>query len=121
MKRLDIVYATPEHVGQFFGNMCFQRLKGYAAILNGEVIGVAGIRYDGDSLILFSDMKEPARKYKKDIIRMIRLMDELLENIKYPVLAIANKNESLSEKILIKLGFEYTGLNSPDGKVFRRA
>lgn len=120
MKKCEIVYTTSEHVKQFFGDQSFQRLRGFSGIVDGEVIGLAGIRYDGNRMILFSDMKEKARNYKKDIVKMIHVLKDMLKEYSYPVFAIACKNEMLSEKILVKLGFKPMGCDAPDGKVYWR-
>jgi hypothetical protein len=122
MKKSDVIidYATIKDAREFFGDDWSQTFKGFSASLNGEVIGVAGIKIEKKRLILFSDMKDKARKYKKDIVKMINKINYLVKSIKSPIMAISDCNEVLSEKILTKLGFRFFGQYSEDGKVFWR-
>jgi hypothetical protein len=112
--------ANMELARQFYGpGAPIRSFKGYVAMIEDRVIGVAGLFYCGDNIILFSDMKDEFRSYKKDIVKSILKMREFMKGTKHPICAIAQCGEMLSEKILLKLGFIYHG-ESPGGKVFIR-
>ena len=121
MRKSDIIikYATQDHAKEFYGENR-KTFKGYAALLNGNVVGIGGLCFEKDKMVLFSDMKKEMRPYKKTIVKCIKILGKMVEQTKYPVVAIADKNEKMSERILIKLGFEPSGETVPLGKVFWR-
>ena len=102
------------------GDAPIRSFKGYVAMIGDRVIGVAGLFYCGDNIILFSDMKDEFRSHKKDIVKSILLMRDFMKDIKYPICAIAHCKEMLSTKILLKLGFIDSGSETPAGKVYIR-
>jgi hypothetical protein len=120
MKRLEIIPSTKEHVAVFFNETLRQSFKGITAILDGKVIGIAGLKFDGKRIVLFSDIRDDVRQYKRDIVKVIYMLYGIIKEARYPILALANPNEYLSERILIKMGFKYSGYETPDGKAFWR-
>jgi len=101
MKNLEIVPATIDRVKQFYGNKHIKSFRGYVALLDGYPVGVAGLTYDH---ILFSDISDELRPYKKDIVRTAK---NLIKDIKYPISAIANENEPMAVRLLTRLGFTH--------------
>jgi len=122
MKKSDVIirYSTIKDAKEFFGPEWTQSFKGYSALLNNKILGIAGIKLEQNRMILFSDMIDEARKYKKDIVKMIYKLNDLIKGMKTPIMAISDYNEILSEKILVKLGFRFIGQYADDGKIFWR-
>lgn len=123
MEKTRVVFkkANMDLARQFYGDGApIRSFKGYVAMVGDRVIGVAGLFYCGDNIILFSDMKDEFRSYKKDIVKSILLMRDFMKDIKYPICAVSKKDESLSPKILFKLGFVESGGETPAGKVYIR-
>lgn len=112
--------ATMELAKQFYGSdQPIKSFKGYVAMIDDRVIGVAGLFYDGNYIVLFSDMKDEFRKYKKSIAKSLIKINEYIRKFDHPIYAVAKTDESLSEKILLKMGFIYQ-CESAGGKVFLR-
>lgn len=122
MKQANIEFhpATKEHVREFYGENTRKSFRGYVAIMEGKVVAVGGISNEGGNKLLFSDLSEDMRPFKKDIVRAIRVLRDMVGNIKTPIYAIAHNTEALSEKLLFSFGFLPTGENTLSGKVFRR-
>ena len=120
--KIIIKLATMAYAKEFYGDQYTKSFKGGIALLKGKVIGVAGLSFEKDSMMLFSDMKDEMRPYKRDIVKAIRILGKMIKNVRYPIFAVANNKESLSEKILNKLGFTFSGHMNPEGsKIFRRS
>ncbi len=122
MKKSKIIFkhATKEHVKEFYGDQCTKSFKGYVALLDGKVVGIGGLSYENDVMLLFSDMKDEFRPFKNDIWKAIGLADQMVKETKYPVVAVANKKEKNSEWLLTNLGFNPSGESTPEGKIFWR-
>lgn len=117
--KVKIVPASIDHVKEFYERPT-KSFRGYSAILDGKVVGIGGVSFEKEMMILFSDIKDELRPFKDDIWEGIRLLGELVEEVKYPIVAIASNKEKASEWLLTKLGFSPSGQSTPDGKVFWR-
>ena len=118
---ISIIPATMDHAKEFYGGRDIKSFKGYVALLKGRVVGIAGLSFQTEAMLLFSDLKDEMRPYKSDIWKAIGLLGEMVEKTHYPVVAVANKNEKRSEELLTKLGFSPSGQANPDGsKIFWR-
>jgi hypothetical protein len=119
--RITFKPATMAHAREFYGDQYTKSFKGYAALLDGKVVGIAGISFEDETMVLFSDMKKEMRPFKRDIVRAIWVLGDMVENARYPIVAVVDKKEPAAEKILTKLGFTHSGHLNPDGsKMFRR-
>jgi len=119
--KIIIEPATREHVKEFYGDKYTKSFKGHVALLDGKIVGIAGLGFEKDQMLLFSEITEEMRPFKKDIVKAVYMLDRMVKEAKYPIVAIANKKEAMSEKLLVKLGFISTGCLASDGsKIFRR-
>lgn len=121
MKKSKIIIkpATSKLTKEFYG-IFPKSFKGIVALLNGKVIGVGGLKYEDGKMMLFSDIKDELRPYKKDICKAIRIFGRMVKKANYPIVAIAGKEEKNSERILTALGFSPNGQLAPEGKIFWR-
>ena len=119
--KIIIKPATIVDVKEFYGGRHTKSFRGIAAVLDGKVVGIAGISFDTCAMVLFSDIKKEMRSFKRDIVKVIPLLDKMVKGVGYPVAAVANKKEPLAERLLIKLGFISSGRFTLDGsKIFWR-
>lgn len=113
--------ATRAYAKEFYGKQYAKSFKGYVALLNGKVVGMGGISFEGKTMVLFSDMSKEMRPLKRDIMRAVYVLYEMVKSARYPIFAVANKEELFAERLLTKLGFVFSGHLVPDGsKIFRR-
>lgn len=122
MKKSKIIIepATIEHAKEFYGDQHTKSFKGYAALLDGKVVGIGGLSFENETMMLFSDIKDEIRPFKDDIWKGIDILDGMIKKTNYPIVAIASSKEKNSEMLLTKLGFNPTGNSTPDGKIFWR-
>jgi len=119
--KITIKPATMAYAKEFYGDQYTKSFKGHVALLNGKVVGVGGLSFENETMMLFSDMKEEMRPFKRDIVMGIHILNEMVEKTNCPIVAVASKKEKMSERLLAKLGFNPSGSSNPDGsKIFWR-
>lgn len=113
--------ATAENVARFYdGESPPKSMKGFVAELDGEIVGVGGIYYDGPTSFAFTEIKPAFRKRKKDLVRGIHLLEAFYNNLGFPVMAIASLGEPTAPALLKKLGWVPTGIVTEKGEVLLR-
>lgn len=123
MRKSNIIIkpATMAYAKEFYGDQYTKSFKGHVALLNGKVVGIGGLSFENETMVLFSDIKEEMRPFKKDIVRSMRVLAKLVDSTNYPVVSIADKKEAGAEMLLNRLGFASSGHSNPDGsKIFWR-
>ena len=123
MKKSDIIIepATMAHAKEFYGDIPMKSFKGSVALLNGKVVGIGGLSFENETMMLFSDLKEELRPYKYVIWRAFYMLEDMVKNAEYPIVAVASQDEKDSERLLTKLEFTDSGKLTPDGsKIFWR-
>lgn len=91
-------------------------VRGIAAELNGEVVGVAGVLHGSPSQA-FSTMDDRLRAYPKTIMRAARQFLHVLSHYD-TVYAVASDNEPNSVRFIERIGFRYLTTTS-QGRTFR--
>lgn len=109
--------ATRGDLARFYGCVPAS-MKAIVAEHEGVIVGVAGLRYCGDKLLAFSELRESMRSHKKAILRAGRMLCRLMQDAKAPIYAVASKNEKNAAGFLRHLGFEFA-MDSEDGEVYR--
>lgn len=79
--------------------------RAFAAVLDGEVLGVCGYFHDHARLVLYSKMRPELRRWKKVIVRGVRLAMQAASKVRAPIVATAD--EAVPQRFLKKLGFEH--------------
>ncbi len=123
MRKSKIIFkpATMAYAKEFYGDQYTKSFKGYVALLDGKAIGVGGISFQNETMVLFSDIKKKMRPFKRDIVRGVYILGGMVKDVRYPIFAVADKKELAAERLLTKLGFVFSGHLNPDGsKIFRR-
>ena len=101
--------ATYGDAVAFYGGDPLYSFKGYVVELNGDIVGLAGIYYEDGKPIVFSEMKDAMRPYKKAIAKTCRLIMRMLDDLGRAAYAFAAPSEPTSGYLLAKLGFKPTG------------
>lgn len=119
--KVKIEPATMAHAKEFYGDRYTKSFKGYVALIDDTVVGIGGLSFEHETMMLFSDMKEELRPFKRDIVKSMHTLKDMVDKTNYPIVAVADKREALSEKILGRLGFAPSGRFVSDGsKIFWR-
>lgn len=97
IKRQDIV--------DMYGENLSVSVRGWAAVLDGEVIGIAGVAFS-KPLQCFSFLDERMKDYPRKIIEAVKLVRELLASISLPVYATPDEDEKDTADTFLKhVGF----------------
>ena len=122
MKKYKVIIenATLEHAKKFYGDEPRKSFRGYSALIDGMVVGMGGLAYESGKIVLFSDMKEELRPFKKTILKSVYILKDMVEKTRHPIVAIASNKEKYSERLLTMLGFSPSGKEVSEGKVYWR-
>jgi hypothetical protein len=117
---IEFVTATQKLAEQYFGGRPPYGFRGYIALLDGEPVGIGGLfMWDGIPVV-FTQMKDPMRPFIKARAKAVRLMVGFMDTLKVSVYATADKMEPTSDKLLAKLGFVPTGVDTEHGELLVR-
>lgn len=99
IKRQDLI--------DMYGHSFPMSVKGFAAVLNDRVIGVAGVAFS-NPLACFSKINGEMKKYPRKVVEAVRLIRELLNSIDHPVYATPDEDEETAIIFLQHVGFQKT-------------
>jgi hypothetical protein len=104
---MNIRPLTPDDLRQWGGDTpAIRTIRGYAAEDGGEVKGVAGLMYLPSAIVAFAEMDEDGQRRPLTIMRVARLMRQLMRGIKAPIFAVADPDYPNSMAFLEHVGFE---------------
>lgn len=102
---VEIVPATQELVAAYLGRPSPHTFKGYAAVRDGQPIGLAGIYREGSHLVAFSEVSGELKDHKRAMVEGRRLVRQMMAEVHRPVFAEVNAQEPGAPKLLARLGF----------------
>ena len=110
--KTQIIPATRELLLQYYGEPPPRTSRGFVAIKDGRVLGVAGFYIFDARLIVFVDISEELKKDKRAVIKGIRKVMKLVKEIQLPVYAMCDESIDKSANLLKHVGFvhEYKGV-----------
>jgi hypothetical protein len=115
---IELVPATQKHVEEFYGKMPIRSVRAVVGLLDGKVVGIAGVFLDRNHVVAFSEMKEEARRYKKTILRAGYMVYDIMQ--KYNVVfAVANPQEKGARRLMARFGFRFVEINSAGEEVYQ--
>jgi hypothetical protein len=116
MRNDDIVIrpATEQDAIDYWGCTPKSSFTGYVADLDGRIIGIGGVFYDGGVPVAFSEMKPEMRLHRKSVARGVRVLEKLF-NRHGMVFSFVNQDEPTALNLQTKLGFVPT-VTTIDGK-----
>ena len=100
-----IRYATKEDVKNYYQDAFKQSAKMMVLESEGKILGIAGVTYERDKMVAFSDMKENIPP--KIIVWAAKQFLPLLMEVKAPIIAVASGKYPNSRRFLEHLGFRY--------------
>lgn len=98
--------ATEADFRQFYGKIPWT-FRAYVVEIDGQIMGIGGVYYDGESIIAFSSIRPELKRHKVTILKGARKVMGLVNG--RACLAIASKDHAGSERLLEHLGFERVG------------
>jgi len=114
----EIVRITQEIAERWYGKPPPYRLRGYAVVLGDEILGIAGSYIYGSvtkkTRFLFAEIKPEARKYRKYILRVAKIL--MSEYNGRELYAVAQEGVCGATRLL-----EHIGFTSINGYLYRRA
>ena len=97
---------TAEDFKEFYGvDKVPFTVRGYAFFLEGKLAGLGGVRYDGQHLFAFSDIKDDVEVSKITIWRCTKLVMDIIDKMNVRVVAQADCNRETADRFLKRLGF----------------
>lgn len=110
-KRLKYRPATRQDIDSFYPNLK-HTFKAYVVENDKKVLGIGGIYYEGDFIIVFSRFDPELKKYPLAMARGAKKVMEIVGG--KTCLAIADENIPESENLLRRLGFRHI-----EGRVYK--
>ncbi len=104
--------ATRQDIEQFYGPGFKWTFRAYAARDEDQTLGVGGIYYDGEYIIVFSSFKPEIEKYPLAKARGLKKIMEIVGDRE--CYAIADANFPSAPELLERIGFEHV-----EGRIFR--
>ena len=105
----EIVPATQQLAEAYFGGQPPYSFRGFAAVLDGQPVGLAGVFRAYGKMWAFSGVKPPLRPYRKARVKGLKKLVSLLDSMPCPVYATADPEEETAPNLLARLGFRKTG------------
>jgi hypothetical protein len=103
----EIVPLRREHLVDWFGEDGNRpTVKGIAALVDGKLIAIAGVRYVFGTVVMFCGLRDEARPYRKTMHKVaLALVREAGERHRR-LIAEPDDDEPTSRRWLSRLGFE---------------
>lgn len=95
--------ATQKDVEAFYGGLPAYTMRGIVADKDGEIIGIGGTYMYRGNTIVFCEMKEGAKQYRKYILKAAKMVMNSIKDKR--VFAICDMNQESAPRFLEHLGF----------------
>ena len=106
--KTEILPATAIDIETFYGEPPKRSMRAFVGLADGVPLACFGLYYDTGRMVLFSDIKPEARRYRKTLVSgAFRVMD-LARELGVPVHAVAGCVDG-SVRLLERLGFTRQG------------
>ena len=112
--------ATEADAIAYYGARPPLSLRGYVAELDGEIVGIGGLSYEGGNAVAFSETKPALRERREDMKRGLKVLMAMVKSCRTPVYAVADPDEPGAAELLARLGWTPTGRTCPIGDVLIR-
>lgn len=103
---MNVRYSTREDLIAWFGNVP-ATMRAVVVEDDGRVVGIAGLMRGADHLQAFSAIKEELRPHKRVLVRVARMVQQMIEDVPGPVLAVCSEKEPTAPGLLSALGFRH--------------
>lgn len=83
--KVELAYATKDDVEEFYGGPSLFSCRAVIARIDGKPVGLAGVYRVEKNMVVFTHIKEEMRKYKKDIVRGVRMVEKIMDRYPYVI------------------------------------
>lgn len=101
--------ATAEDIGAFYGQAIRPSVKAWVALWKGEVACIAGIAFEENGEVAFSDVKPSIDAPKITIWRTAKALLEEMKAKGLPLIVPLDRRRDKTEKFLMSLGLVWVG------------
>lgn len=99
---LEVAMAGQADVEAFYGSRPLYSFRGICVKEDGKVIALAGVHNYAGKRVIFSEIKEEGRKYRKSTLKIAK---EYLASLKGELYAVCSETEPTAPRFLEHLGF----------------
>lgn len=100
---IELRAATQTDIEAFYGKLPMFTMRGIVAVQDGEVLGVGGTyKYNGNTIV-FCEIKEHAKKYRKYILKAAKMLIQRIPEKR--VFAVCDVKQPTAKRFLEHLGF----------------
>jgi hypothetical protein len=107
--KITLAYATKEDVEEFYGAPSLYSCRAVIARLDDKPVGLGGVYRVGKNMVVFSEIREEMRPYKKDILRACRMAMGIIKRYT-TVIAYPDPNQATADTFGNHFGFMHTGV-----------
>lgn len=104
---LDIKPITRKYFEDVYGHPPSRSISGFAAVVAGRAVAVAGIYYFPNQVVAFCNILPDYKQHRVSLARGTLKVLQLIKQKGIPIFAIADKNNPQAEDFLMRCGFEY--------------
>ena len=105
-KGLKVKPMTLDDYNYFYGEFGIPvSVRGYVFLINDEYVGIAGVEYQKDNFVVFSDIRNHAIVKKQTIWRCTKFILEMVKDMKINVIATSQKCNESSQSFVKACGF----------------
>lgn len=101
--------ATHADIISLYGKRHHRSMRAIVATIDEVPKGIAGLYYDKDKLVAFSDFDEELRAYPFLIYKAAIKIRDMIKTAPCTVYAVAHPDKPGADKLLKHIGFEYVG------------
>lgn len=98
--------ATRRDVLAWRGDLYFASLRGLAAEIDGEVVGVCGVLHTYP-MQAFMEISPRMKSHKRALVQGIRAFREILDKYHEPIFCVASENEQTADAFIRHVGFTH--------------
>lgn len=103
---MNVRYSTREDLIAWFGNVP-ATMRAIVVEHDGRLVGIAGLMRGADHLQAFSAMKDELRPHKRILVKVARMLQQMIAEAQAPVLAVCSEKEPTAPGLLASLGFRH--------------
>jgi hypothetical protein len=118
MTNPNIRKATREDWLAFFGEPPKNSSRAIVGEVDGEIVGICGLRYNDGFMTAFSCLNDKGARYKFSIMKAGKMLLEMFKEHPGIIVALADPDIPTSSRFLERLGFMFMH-DSEEGRVYR--
>lgn len=99
---------------RFYGEAPARSFRARVAEMDGEIVGLVGWYVERGRAYVFSEVREPLRRFPRVIWREARTV---MDAMRVPAVCVADKDEPGAERMLRRLGWRHVG-STRDGEAY---